>query len=291
MGEIFALATALIWGTAVIFFKKSGETISPFSLTFFRIGITSVLLVITSRIAGYPIWNQAPLRDYLILFASGIIAIAISDTLFHNALNRIGAGLMAIVDCLYSPSVIFFAFLLLDETLGAMQFAGMFLILTAIFVSSRHRPPSGVSRRDMVIGLLYGVGAMATVSFGVVIAKPVLAHSPLIWATTVRQLGSLFVLIPAALISSRRREHFAAFRPKKDWKFSIPGTILGSYLALIFWLGGMKYTRAGTAAILNQTSALYVLVLAAIFLGEPFTRRKAVSVALALVGIAMVTLG
>ncbi len=291
MGELFALLAAFIWAVAVICFKKSGKTIPPFGLTFFRVGITSILLVITVKVMGEDIWNRAPLQDYLILFASGVIAIAISDTMFHHSLNLVGAGLMAVVDCMYSPSVIFFAFLLLGEKVGLIQIGGMMLIVTAIVISSGATPPGKLSRRELAVGLLWGMGAMATLAFGVVIAKTVLSHSPLIWATTVRQLGSLFALIPAALISKNRREHFALFRPTRNWKFSLTGTILGSYLALIFWLGGMKFTRAGTAAILNQTSTIYVVILAALFLGEPFTRRKTAAVLLALFGIAMVTVG
>lgn len=291
MGEFFALLCALIWGLAVICFKKTGESVSPFALTLFRVGVTSFLLVITVKITGEEIWNNAPLEDYLILFASGIIAIAVSDTMFHHALNEIGAGLMAVMDCFYSPSVIFFAFLLLGEGIGIPQYAGMFLVFTAIFISSRHKPPPGKSRRDLIIGFLWGMGAMVTLGFGVVIAKPVLSRSSLIWATAVRQLGSLFVLVPAALISGKRKKFFSVFKPSASWKFSLPGTILGSYLALIFWLGGMKYTKAGIAAILNQTSTIYVIIFAAIFLGEPFTKRKAVSVVLALAGILLVTFG
>jgi drug/metabolite transporter (DMT)-like permease len=291
MGEVFALLCAFIWAVAVICFKKSGETISPFGLTFFRVGITSILLVITVKVLGERLWNRAPLQDYLILFASGVIAIAISDTMFHHALNRVGAGLMAVVDCLYSPSVIFFAFMMLGERIRLVQLGGMVLIVSAIVISSRHRPPKGVERRDLAVGVVWGMGAMATLAFGVVIAKTVLSHSPLIWATTVRQLGSLFALIPIALISSNRRSHFSVFRPNRNWKFSLTGTILGSYIALIFWLGGMKYTRAGTAAILNQTSTIYVIILAAVLLGEPFTKRKAASVIMALFGIVLVTVG
>jgi drug/metabolite transporter (DMT)-like permease len=52
----------------------------------------------------------------------------------------------------------------------------------------------------------------------------------------------------------------------------------------------MKYTKVGVAAILNQSSVIYILFLAALFLGEPFTRRKAVASALALAGIILVTL-
>jgi len=181
MGELYALLSALIWGLAVICFKRSGESVSPFALTFFRVGITSVLLVVTVKIMGENIWNRAPLKDYLILFSSGVIAISISDTMFHHALNRIGAGLMAVVDCFYSPSVIFFAFLLLGEGIGIMQIGGMFLIFAGIFVSSRHKLPPGLTRKSLIIGILWGMGAMVTLGFGVVIAKPVLSRSSLIW--------------------------------------------------------------------------------------------------------------
>ena len=52
----------------------------------------------------------------------------------------------------------------------------------------------------------------------------------------------------------------------------------------------MKYTKVGIAAILNQSSTVYVLILAAVFLHEPFTRRKLVASALAIAGILLVTL-
>jgi drug/metabolite transporter (DMT)-like permease len=59
----------------------------------------------------------------------------------------------------------------------------------------------------------------------------------------------------------------------------------------MLWIAGMKYTQAGSAAIINQSSTIFVLVFASLFLGEPFTGRKVVASALALGGILMVTLG
>jgi len=53
----------------------------------------------------------------------------------------------------------------------------------------------------------------------------------------------------------------------------------------------MKYSLAGPAAILNQTSSVYVLIFASIFLKEPFTARKVIASVLAVGGIVMVTLG
>jgi drug/metabolite transporter (DMT)-like permease len=52
----------------------------------------------------------------------------------------------------------------------------------------------------------------------------------------------------------------------------------------------LKYTKVGVAAILNQSSTIYILILAAIFLKEPLTRRKLVASLVALAGIVLVTL-
>ena len=72
--------------------------------------------------------------------------------------------------------------------------------------------------------------------------------------------------------------------------FSIPATILGSYLALIAWIAGMKYTLTGIAAIFNQSSTIFILLFATLFLREPVTRRKVLAAALAVAGILIVTL-
>ncbi|MDO9172456.1 MAG: DMT family transporter [bacterium] len=290
MGEFYALLCAVIWAVAVILLKRSGETVSPFALNLFRVGISSALLVATTLVSGQGLVRDAPLRDVLVLMASGIIAIAVADTLFHRCLNIVGAGITAIVDCLYSPLVVLFAFLLIGEHLNAWQLAGMVVVIAAVLIASGHPAPPGVPRRALLKGALMGMAAMAAVALGVVIAKPVLERQPVLWSTTVRQLGALAVMVPMALASPQRRRYLGVFRPDASWRFSLPATILGSYLALMFWLAGMKYTQAGAAAILNQTSTIYVLILASFFLHEPFTRRKLAASALAVAGILMVTL-
>jgi drug/metabolite transporter (DMT)-like permease len=105
-----------------------------------------------------------------------------------------------------------------------------------------------------------------------------------------RQLGSLAVLLPAAIIVPRYRRSFGVFRPSASWKFTLPATLLGSYLALMAWITGMKYTLTGVASILNQTSTVFILLFATLILREPFTRRKLVAVVLAIAGIVVVTL-
>jgi drug/metabolite transporter (DMT)-like permease len=291
MGTFFALMTAVMWAAAIIFLKRSGETIPPFALNVFRVAVSTVALVLTVVALGQDLTYGAPLTDYLTLFASGVIAIALSDTLLLMALNRLGAGIMAILDCLYAPFIVLFAFILLGERLGPWQWAGMSLVIVGVLIAARHEPPRGTTARQVLVGSVYGVLAMATVAFGIVIAKPVLERTPVLWATTMRQIGALIVMLPVALIGPGRGRIVRLFRPARNWKYSMPATLLGSYLALIFWIAGMKYSLAGPAAILNQTSSIYVLIFASIFLKEPFTARKVVASVLAIGGIVMVTLG
>ncbi len=291
MGELFSLGAAVVWALAVILFRRSGETLAPLTLNFFRVAVSSVLFLLTLLLSGQSLLTPRPLTDYAILAASGIIAIAISDTLFHRALNLIGAGLTAIVDCLYAPMVVLLAWALLDEQLSPARYAGMGLVVLAVFIAAHHQPLPGLDGRHLLLGMLCGTLAMATLAFGIVIAKPVLEHSSVLWATTIRQLASLVALAPLALGRRRRRQVLAALRPGRNWRFSLPGTVLGSYAALLLWIGGMKYTQAGAAAVLNQTSTIYTILFAALFLGEKITPRKIVAGVLALAGILLVTLG
>jgi drug/metabolite transporter (DMT)-like permease len=289
VGELLALLTALIWAAAVILLKRSGESVPPFALNLFRVTVSIALLVPTAVLVGQATFASASLSDILLLVASGAFGVAVSDTLFHASLNRIGAGISAIIDCLYSPLTVLLAFVVLDERLSALQIVGMALVLGGVSAAARHEPPHGVAPRQVAVGVVLGVLAMLALAVAIVIAKPVLDRSPLLWAATVRQVGCLAVMLPAALVSPYRRQTLAVLRPSRVWFHALPGAVLGSYLGLMCWIGGLKYTKVGVATILNQSSTIYVQILAAIFLKEPFTRRKLLASLVALAGIALVT--
>jgi drug/metabolite transporter (DMT)-like permease len=71
----------------------------------------------------------------------------------------------------------------------------------------------------------------------------------------------------------------------------VAASFIGTYLSLIFWMGGMKYADASIAAALNQTATLFTFILAVLILKEPVTRRRIAGLALGAVGVLLVTLG
>ncbi len=293
LGQTCALLAALTWATAVVLFKRSGEHVSPLALNLFKSTIGLTLLIVTLVVTrdGFAALERFPRSDILILLFSGLVGIALADTIFFHSLNLIGVGLVSVVDCLYSPFVILFSCLMLAEELSLFHYVGTGLILTGVLISSRHAPPADRTRGQLLLGMCLAAVAIAMMAFGIVLAKPVLDVNdfPLMWATMLRLLAGTFVLALFALASPQRKTHWAAFRPSAIWKFSLPASVLGNYLAMIFWVAGFKYTRASIAGILNQTSIIFAIILATIILNERFTRRKLLAIILAFAGVAIIT--
>ena len=295
VGQVCALLAAITWAGAVVLFKCSGEKIPPLALNLFKNVVAIVLLAVTLVITrdGISTLASFPWHDLALLAVSGVIGLAVADTLFFHSLNLVGVGIISIVDCAYSPFVIFFSLLILPEHLTVSLVLGTGLVLIGAFLSSRHKPPPDRTPRQIVLGVVLGLVALAAMAIGVVFAKLVLDGNdfPLFWASLLRLLAGTIALAVLAQASPHRRQYWSVFRPSPAWKTAVPGSVLGAYLAMVFWLAGFKYTYACVAAILNQTSVVFAIILATIFLREEFTRRKLVAALLALIGVAVVTLG
>jgi drug/metabolite transporter (DMT)-like permease len=230
-------------------------------------------------------------RDYALLGLSGFLGITLSDTLFFQCLNLLGASLTAVVDCLYSPFVILFSFLFIGERLNARQLIGVALILSALVLISRSKESGLPPRKHLLLGIALGSLAMVTLAASIVMIKPLLARAPVLWATLWRVAAGGAALLVFLPFHPDRRKILRPLATPANWRSLVPGTFLGSYIALIAWMAGMKYTLASVAAPLNQLNSIFIFVLAAIFLKEKVTTAKMGAVALATIGAFLVSWG
>lgn len=294
LGPSCSILTALVWGFAVVLFKPSGERIPPMVLNLFKTTVGLVLLAVTLVVTGdgYESIRHFPRADIYILFISGIIGITVADTIFFHSLNLVGVGISAIVDCMYSPLIILCSWVMLAERVTVSTLAGAGLILTGVLVASSIAPPRNRTRGQIVLGVFLGAVSMAMMAYGILLAKLVFDNDqfPLMWAATLRMAAGTVLLALLMAASPRRREHYAVFRPSAVWKLAVPASVLGAYISMILWVAGFKYTPAASVAgILNQTSTIFAIILATVFLKERFTVRKLVAVVLALGGVVLVT--
>ena len=291
MGEIFALLTAMMWGVAVILFKKSGEKVHPIALGLFKNALAALLFMPTAWVLKEDLLYPAPLEDYLLLVASGVLGLAVSDTMFFRGLNLMGASRFAVVDCLYSPFIVGLSLVFLSETLGPVQVAGAAVIVAAVLLVGIEKPDVAISRRHMLEGIFWGAMAMLTIAVSIVMVKRLLERSPLLWVSEVRMVAGVFGLLVMLAVHPNRRKIMGTTLKAGSRRHTIWGSLIGTYVCMIFWLAGMKYAQASIASALNQTSAVFVFILAALFLKERITGPKLAGIILGFGGVLLVTFG
>ena len=288
IGITCSLGAAFLWALALVLFKKSGETISPMALNIFKCTVTLPLFVLTLLLFNIELFPDRPLSDWIIFSLSGIFGITLADTFFFMALGRLGAGMTAVIDCLYLPLILFFSFIFLDEILGVKGLCGACLVIGAIVISSAARPVVPIPRKNLIQGLVLGLLAVSFLAGSIVMIKYRLEEVHFLWASFVRLLAGTIGLYLLALLHSDKKSLAAELYPSKSWRTALPASIIGNYMAMMAWLAGIKYILVSVAAVLNQLSAIFIFILAAIFLKEPITLPRLTATILAVSGAIIV---
>jgi drug/metabolite transporter (DMT)-like permease len=286
MGELYSILAAATWALGVIIYKRLGESLSPLALNLLKNLIVLALMVPTVIWAHGWVRPDFSLHNLLLTLLSGALGIALADTLYFRALNELGAGRLGVMGNLFSPSVIFLAWLALGEHLSALQGAGFLLVLGGVMlahgsvtVGADGQRTARATRR----GLFFGFAAVFLNALGIVMIKPVLETEPFFQVALLRMFAALFVML--ALLPFLRRQFRMPNWRVIPWKVLLPAAFVGQYLSMLMWLAGYKYISASVASILNETASIFILLFAAAFLGERLTLRKLLGVALTFGGV------
>ncbi|MDA7897771.1 DMT family transporter [Akkermansiaceae bacterium] len=290
-GDICAVASALFWSVAVILMRLSGLKVPPLPLTFFKIWVAVLLLMGTLLWEGSPWVLGLTSQDYLRLVVSAVLGITLADTMIASALNRLGASLQALADCVYSPVIALVGLVMFGEHLSAWEMMGGALVVSGVFVGAT-RTVEIKKPNDLWIGILLAAGAHIIMAVGILMVRDLFREHSLVWVSTFRfVVAGVVMLFWGALGGRKKLRHlFLGFRTRETWKFMIPMSILGPFLATLFWVAGFKHLNAGRAAIFNQLSTVFIVILAYLILKEKFTARKIAGVLLAIVGSLVVAM-
>src|SRR3546814_5978095 len=116
LGEILSLSSAAAWAVGVILYRRLGDTLPPLRLNFLKnLLVLAVLVPATVLIDGFALPSLS-VREWVLVTGSGVLGIAVADTLYFGALNALGAGRMGIIGNLYSPLVVVLSFVVLDRS-------------------------------------------------------------------------------------------------------------------------------------------------------------------------------
>lgn len=98
-----------------------------------------------------------------------------------------------------------------------------------------------------------------------------------------------FLFAVVMMLCSRQRPNFPAWR-QNIVPYALMGMI-GSAGFLILMTLGLRFTEAGKASFLAGSNPIIIVILAAVFLGEPLNGRRLVGVMVAVLGVGLTVVG
>tara|TARA_X000001036_G_scaffold192241_1_gene181294 strand:- start:1313 stop:2245 length:933 start_codon:yes stop_codon:yes gene_type:complete len=306
-GEISALLAAVFWSIAVIIFKSVGNTVSSFVITPAKNFIAIILFFLVCVFTQVPVWyNGLMPSEYFRLILSGCLGMGIADLLFLYSLNKIGANRIAIVNTLEPFAVLLMSFIVLNETIpNPIQSLGFLIISGAVLsIALEKSPKKDIDSKSYYQGILLMVLAISISAFGIVLMKPILfklgqvshpdynSYQLLLWGSMLRLLPGVLITI---IILFSKRDWKALLAPAMNKDIGLRLLIasgLGTFFALNFWIIGYAYMEeTALTSILGQMSAIFIIILARIFLKETITTIRIISMCLAFIGVVLVVAG
>ncbi|MEM7360176.1 MAG: DMT family transporter [Pseudomonadota bacterium] len=286
LGEAYALITAILWASAVVLFKHAGNSMSAHSLNLIKNVLGVGLLVPTAMFIEGSQLPQLSALHWLILIGSGYLGIAVADSWYFQALRMLGAGRTAIVGSLYSPMVIILSIVLLGERLAWWKWSGFVLVLCGILIAIYQRQYQQVDKGQLRSGIALAIGAVFMTALGVVAMKPVLENDGFLWLVCLRLAAGTLGLMLFLGLRGQMSETIRIIRfEQHKWPTILAASLCGTYLAMIFWLAGFKHADASVASVLNETSSIFIVLMAWLFLKEELSKRKVVGVLVAFIGV------
>ena len=288
IGDIYAILTAICWSCGVICFDIAGRVLNSLQISLLKniVGVLGFIGFLLLQGDPFPLFAQ---HDYFVLVVSGLIGVALGDLLFLASLRRIGSSLSAIISTSYSISIFILAYIMYQEVISVFAYFGGVMVISGVIVGTRESPENRTPR-DIYIGAFYGFLAHFFTAYSVLLLRPVMESHPVVPIALVRFSTGIIFSAAAIVYLNGYSELRETMAKGFGHVYLLAGSFLGTFLSVIFWLSGYKYTLAGRAAIYNQLSTIFIIILAAIFLKEVMTTKKWAAVSLALGGAFIVSI-
>ena len=292
LGELSALLTAFLWSGTSFAFASAAKRIGSLQLNINRMVIASILLLITSIIAGFSFLLS--ISQIINLTISGIIGLVLGDTFLFKAFQNIGARLSMLLMALSPAMSSILAFFFLNEKLPLAGFIGIVVTIfgIAVVVLERKETPN-VSYKISKIGIVYGLLGALGQAGGLIFAKFAFQDGKLneMVATFVRIISSAAIMMAGALIMKRYKNPVLLY--KKDLKAfgsTIVGTILGPYLGITLSLIAIAHTKVGIAATLMSMMPIIMLPVVRYVYKEKLNWQAIAGAFIAVAGVAVLFL-
>jgi drug/metabolite transporter (DMT)-like permease len=293
LGEVAALAAALLWALATLLFGQLGKSLLPLGLNLAKGAIALLLLALTLLVLGRP---PAGLEGWVLvlLLASGGVGIGLGDTVYFAAINHLGARRALLMETLAPALAALLAAVGLGEVLSWSAYLGMALTLAGVgwVISQRLPPTAEVTPSPGYRGILYGVLAALGQASGAVLSRAALADTSVdpLWSSLLRLVGGVLLITTLLASQGQLRHHIKPLESGRVLALVAVAAVLGTYLGIYLQQIALKYSPTGVAQALTATSPLFILPMA-VLVGDRVTGRAVGGAVVALAGVVLLVNG
>lgn len=295
IGAVYALSAALGWAGSGAILKSLATRIDTLSLNTLRLSVASLILLAVIVLSGRGTeFINTPLIPLVYLIISGIIALAIGDTIFIKSLSYINVSqAFPISQCSNPIFAMLLAASLLGESFTWVTILGASLALLGIYlITSTRMSPSvnSMPRRNRVKGIILALSAGIVWAIAAVTLKlGAMDMDPLV-AAAIRMSSATIVLLPLTL-SQRKR---GAFQLRKYGSRSLALALISGVIdyniAMVFFIIAIQLIGVGKTVVLAATSPLFLLPFSVFILKEKLTRLTLIGIIIGIVGIYLVSI-
>ena len=294
-----ALVAALCWTLASLLWRRL-----PTSLSAVQLNLLKNLLAVALQLPF--VFSQAwqlPTRGLLLLAFSGVVGIALGDSLFFAALRRLGTRRALTIDAGGPAFTTLAGVVLLREWPGPAQIGGIALISLAVVLvargaaqappgdgsGAREAGPSSSSQGRLPMGgVLLALGALVCGSLGALLSRAALLSGPIspLQAATLRLAAASLALLPLA---GRIPLRVPGPRPSlRRWPLLLLATLIGTSAGIVLQQVALAGLSGGLAVALMSTAPVMALPLAWWFEGDRPGWRGLFAAIFALAGVSLV---
>jgi len=293
MGELAALAAALLWALSSILFSVSGKQIGSASLNRIRLSFALLFLLVTHTILYQtPIPTNASLQQWIWLSLSSLIGLVIGDLLLFQSFIMVGPRLAMLVMAVSPVISTIFAWIFLGEILSFIQLIGIFLTIGGIatVILDRNNSQNLIyGERHKWIGILFAVGAAFGQSIGLIFAKKGLPiEFPALSGVVIRVLVATLCVWIFAFLTKQMKTSFQQVKHfPQAIKFAIAGSMVGPFLGVWLSLLAVQFAKLGIASTLMALTPIFHLPIGLIQ-KEKITKQAIFGTIIAMIGVSII---
>ena len=291
-----ALLAAAFWAVSTVMLTAQTRRVSTLPLNALR-SLFAALFVFLLLPFGNAIDE---LRDMsaptaIAMIGSGILAMAVADSLYFVCLATLGAALsVPITNSVYPILSLLLAALWLDETITAAVLAGTVFVIIGIFLLLYRKEPAAASAFSPILPRVLAGMSRSTAFLLLMISSFFFALSSTwlragagdlgpIAVGSLRIAASTGVLLPV-LYAPPVRAGLRRLTGRDILIIAIAG-VIGVGVGTLFFTAAIIDIGAGRTAILTSTMPLFTLPLAVLFLHERVTPQIILGTIICILGI------